>query len=120
MAKDQNFLFDPWRSMLQQWETDANKMLTQATTTDDSAKLLNGALRGALQMQSAFSEAMEKYLSALNLPSRGDILQLSQQIGELDRRLDELTRTVTGGTYGTGVAPADPPRPARTRKVSAD
>lgn len=120
MATENNPFVDAWRSMLQQWEAEANKSLTEAIGREDSAKMLNGALRGALQMQSAFTEAMEKSLAALNLPTRSDVLRLSEQIGALERKIDALTE---GSARDTPEAQSITPlrsRPARTRQTSAD
>ena len=120
MATENNPFLDAWRSMLQQWESEANKALTEATGREDSAKMLNGALRGALQMQSAFTEAMEKSLAALNLPTRSDVLRLSEQIGALERKIDELTYGSAREAPGAqSVAPVQS-KPARTRQASAD
>lgn len=116
MDMEKNPLLEAWRSMMQQWETSANKTLTEATSTKESAALLNGTLQGALQMQTAFTTAMEKYLTTLNLPTRNDVLQLSQQIKELERKVDALR---SYDDRDPGSQPSLRPKPARTRQVSA-
>ena len=119
MTQDNPFA-DAWRTMLQQWEGETNKMLNQATGTEESAKALNTALSGALQLQSAFQETMEKSLNALNMPSRSDVLHLSEQIDALSRKMDELIEDK--GREGASVqhGTANAPKPARTRKPPKD
>ncbi len=104
----QNALLDAWRSALQQWETETNKLLNEVTASEEGAKALNGALSGAVQMQAAFTGTMEKALATFNLPSRDDVLKLSEQIGQVERKLDRLLAERDRSSAGPG--------PARTRQ----
>ena len=119
MPQDNPFA-DAWRSALQHWETETNKMLNQATGSEESAKAMNATLSGALRMQTAFKEAMEKGLDALNLPSRSDILQLSEQVAELSRKVDALGESMKSETTSRPLDRAGAPKPARTRQPATD
>ncbi len=112
MAKETDDLFSVWRSLLQQWDAQANETLTKVTGQESFSREMNRAMALNLKMQGAFNEAVEKALVALNLPSRADVARLAEQLHTIERKLDALK-----------AAPSlEPPamprtaRPARTRR----
>lgn len=104
-------LFGIWRTLLQQWETQANAALTQVTGQEDFSREMNRSMSGALQLQAAFNEAVSKALATFNMPSRDDIARLSEQIRALERKVDALANPPDASA-----AAAPPKRPARTRR----
>ncbi len=101
-------LFGIWRTLMQQWETQTNAALTEATGNEAFSREMNRSMAGGLKMQAAFNEAVEKALSTLNLPSRDDVARLATQLSIIERKLDTLTAHAPGATL-------DPP-PTRARR----
>ena len=116
MAKEAGDFFGVWRTLLQQWDAQANESLTKMTGQESFSRDMNRAMGLNLQMQAAFNEAVEKALVALNLPSRADVARLAEQLNAIERKLDALK------TPDAPDAPAGPKgsRPARTRRPPSE
>lgn len=103
-----------WRSLLQQWETQANASLTEAASNEAFSREVNRLMSTNLKMQGAFNEALEKALAALNMPSRGEVARLAEQLSSIERKLDILL--MKQGLDGAAPGAAVRPKPARTRR----
>jgi hypothetical protein len=116
MAEQTNL--DPlglWRDMLGQWERGLNSVANQAMGSDEFSRAMHQVTSLGLRMQQSVGEAMEKSLRALNLPSRGDLIAISERIG----RIEETLARIESAQNAAQPAPADKPRPARTRQPPA-
>ena len=89
-------LFGIWRTLMQQWETQANAALTEMTGNEAFSREMNRSMAGSLRMQAAFNEAVEKALATLNLPSRDDVARLAAQLSAIERKLDLLAADQPG------------------------
>jgi hypothetical protein len=117
VANGADDLFGVWRTLLQQWETQANAAINSVTGQEGFSREMNRSMSAALQMQAAFNEAVNKALATFNLPSRDDVARLSEQIRALERKIDALAEpTGSNGAGPNGAAPVPPKRPARTRR----
>jgi hypothetical protein len=70
-----------------------------------------------------FSESMAQYLANLNLPSRQDILDLSDRMGQVEDalasvqvELRELRTRLAQGVTALPTASTERPKPARTKR----
>ena len=107
-------VFEVWRSLVQQWETQANATLNETTGNQKFGREMNRYLTTGLQMQNAFNEAVEKGLAALNLPSRGEIARLGEKLDSIDRKLDRLLEAQQLQPVSDSGRPT--PKPARSRR----
>src|SRR3569623_278113 len=80
VAKEAGDFFDIWRSLLQQWDAQANETLTKLTGQESFSREMNRAMGANLQMQAAFNDAVTKALVTLNLPSRADLARVAEQL----------------------------------------
>jgi|HubBroStandDraft_5_1064220.scaffolds.fasta_scaffold613656_2 hypothetical protein len=116
MAEQTNL--DPlglWRDMLGQWERGLNSVANQAMGSDEFSRAMHQVTSLGLRMQQTVGETMEKSLRALNLPSRGDLIAISERIG----RIEEALARIESAQNAAQPAPSDKPRPARTRQPPA-
>jgi hypothetical protein len=116
MAEQPNL--DPlglWREMLGQWERGLNSVANQAMGSDEFSRAMHQVTSLGLRMQQTMGEAMDKSLRALNLPSRGDLVAITERIG----RIEETLARIESAMRPAGEAPASAPRPPRTRQPPA-
>ena len=76
-------VFQDW---VTQWERAADKFSNQFMGTDEFSKSMNQMQNFQLEFQRGFGELMAKQLANFNLPSREDILQLSEDVRDIDRQ----------------------------------
>jgi hypothetical protein len=111
MANADGDLFGIWRMLIQHWETQTNAALSDLTGSEAFSREMNRHMAGALKMQSAFNEAVERALKTLNLPSRDDVARLAAQLASIERKLDALAGKPPGA-----VLAAPPVQARRTRR----
>lgn len=113
---DPSVQFQEW---ITQWERAADEFSNKIMGTDEFSKSLNQMQSMQIEFQRRFGELMAKQLATLNMPSRDDVLRISEDLRNIDRRLSELERTlgrlVDQGSSGAARKKA----PARTRKPPA-
>ena len=113
MAEQPNL--DPlglWRDMLGQWERGLNSVANQAMGSDEFSRAMHQVTSLGLRMQQTMGETMNKSLQALNLPSRGDLVALSERLG----RIEETLARIEAGASTQATAPPTVPKPPRTRQ----
>ena len=116
--------FDPlrtWREWYQKSEKQWSDTLSGILGNDQFAQATGKYVQEAVHLHRMFTESMAQYLSALNLPSRTDIIALSDRVGELEDNVAGLQvevrhlRRVLAEHEG-GAADDAPIRPKRTKK----
>lgn len=113
-----------WREWFQKSEKSWNEAVTNLLGDDRIAKSAGKYLQEGLHAQRMFTDAMAKYLANLNLPSRVDILALSDRVGKVEDvlaglqvEIHQLRRTLA--ERGLASSEESPPlRPKRTRRPS--
>jgi len=114
--------FASWRDWVAQSETQINKLLNDVMRTDGYTRVLGGLTKVFVSMQKNTGEALERYFTALSLPTRGDIVELGQRLSLIESRLTAieaaLNRVAVGSAPASGSTTAAP-RPPRTKKPSA-
>ena len=84
-------VFQDW---VTQWERAADKFSNQFMGTDEFSKSMNQMQNFQLEFQRGFGELMAKQLANFNLPSREDILNLSEDVRNMDRRLARIENSI--------------------------
>ena len=104
--------FQEW---VTQWERASDELSNRLMGTDEFSRAMNQMQGMQLEFQRVFGEAMARQLATFNMPSRDEILTLSEDVRNLDRRLARIERSLekleknTGGTKPKS-------GPARTKK----
>ena len=112
-----------WREWFVKSEKAWSQAMTDAMGDERFSKGLGRYMQEALHTHRMFSESMAQYLANLNLPSRQDLLDLGDRLGQVEDALAAVqvelrelrTRVAQGGApvAGTGAVAG---RPARTRR----
>ena len=116
--KDPSAIFQDWVS---QWERAADKFSNQFMATDEFSQSMNTMQKMQMEYQRAFAEQMSKHLVSMNMPSRDELLQVSETVREMDRKISRIEANIEkliDGQKSTASAPAVK-RPPRTKKPSA-
>lgn len=110
--------FAVWREWVAQSERQWNGFLNQAMATDEFSQSMGRMMDVYLNMQKNLNEVMGRYFTALNLPTRTDILALGNRLSEIEERLGSLERVLQAlAPVDAGAHPGDAAaRPARTKK----
>lgn len=126
MSDDRNeHLLEPmrmWREWYQKSEKQWSEMLTDVMADEKFGKNFGHLFQEWLHAQHMISELIGQQLAALNMPSRADMLEVRDRLGEVDDGLGQLTAEIAQlrrmlTTKSVVEAPAQA-RPAvkRTRK----
>ncbi len=84
---DPSAMFADW---VTQWERAVDKFSNDVMATDEFSRSVNQMQKMQLDFQRVFGEAMSRQLASFNMPSRDDILELSENVREVDRRIARL------------------------------
>ncbi|MGI8927580.1 MAG: poly(R)-hydroxyalkanoic acid synthase subunit PhaE [Tepidiformaceae bacterium] len=124
MADQSPTALDPfalWRDWVSSSEQQWNTFLNDALATDQFSQSMGRFMDVYLNAQKTMSDTMGRYLTAMNLPSRADVLTLGDRLSNIEERLALFEGKLDGLRAGGGAAPKSPaqasrPRPARTKK----
>ena len=111
-----------WKSMLGEMEKGFNSFANQAMTSPEFSKVMNqvgGATAGA---QKQLGELMEKYLLAMNLPSRAQMVGMAERIQAIEGQLNEI-KALLHQVHHNSLAQASgsvAPRPPRTKRPPSE
>jgi hypothetical protein len=114
--------FSSWRDWVNQSETQLNKLLNDVMATEGYTRVLGGFTKILVSMQKTTTESLERYFSALSLPTRSDVIELGQRLSSIESRLavlEEILGRLAPKGAGSSGAAAAVPRPPRTKKPSA-
>jgi polyhydroxyalkanoic acid synthase PhaR subunit len=111
-----------WRSWISQSEQQWNALLNQAMGSDQYSQWMGRMMETYVTMQKNMAESMSRYLGALNLPTRTDILTLGDRLAMIEDRLAGIERMLTAA--GTSAASTDGAtaaamRPPRTKQPTS-
>ena len=110
-----------WREWMTQSEARLNALFNDVMATDGYGRVLGGLTKVFVSMQKSMSEGMERYFTALSLPTRSDVVDLGQRLSMIESRLLSIENSLAR------LAPPDareeesrPPahRPPRTKRPS--
>ena len=93
-----------WQTMLGEMEKGFNSFANQAMTSPEFSKAMNqvgGVTAGA---QKQLGELMEKYLLAMNLPSRAQMVGMAERLQSIEGQLNDIKAMLTQMSKASGVA----------------
>jgi polyhydroxyalkanoic acid synthase PhaR subunit len=85
--------FDPfamWRDALSKWESSVNDLANKSMVSPEFSQFMNQAGSVTMRMQHAMGEMMQKYLTAMNMPTRADITALGERLQNIEQQLARL------------------------------
>jgi hypothetical protein len=113
--------FASWREWVAQSETQVNKLLNDVMGTESYTRVLGGLTKVLVSTQKSTGEALERYFTALSLPTRSDLLNVGERLSLIESRLTTM-ETILARLAGVSVlsveSSAGVPRPPRTKKPS--
>jgi hypothetical protein len=119
MADDNNEWAQSWRKMLGEMEKGFNSFANQAMTSPEFSQAMNRAGGMTAGMQKQLVDLMEKYLLTMNLPSRGQIVGIAEQLQAIEGHLTHIEALLRQGERSPGSSQTDSlvrPRPPRTKR----
>jgi SMC interacting uncharacterized protein involved in chromosome segregation len=121
MADKGNDPAEVWRTMIGEMEKGFNSFANQAMTSPEFSKAMNqvgGVTAGA---QKQLGELMEKYLLAMNLPSRAQMVGMAERLQNIEGQLNEI-KAMLHQVHHNSLAPDDAgaTRPPRTRRPPSE
>lgn len=105
--------------LVTQWERAFNEFSNQVMGTDEFSRSINQWQKTQLEFQKNFSVAMAQQLANFNMPSRDDVITISEQLREIEARLAHIEKALTKTNIGFEDPGAKKPGPKRTRKPPA-
>ncbi len=113
--------FGMWRDWLSQSERQWNEFFNEMMGTDEFGHAMGKFMDSYLTAQRNFSEAFGRYFSAMNMPTRTDVLTLGNRLVEIEERLTSIESLLQAmGPEAKPEAAPPRPRPPRTKKPPAD
>ena len=123
MAEPTSPVPDPaaaWRAWITQSEQQWNAFLNQMMGTDQYTQSMGRMMEAYAAIQKNMAEGMSRYLGALNMPTRTDILTLGDRLAMIEDRLAGIERMLaesgasaaaSDGSAGAGLRPPRTKRP---------
>lgn len=107
-----------FREMLGQWEAMANEFGANMLKSGEFTRVMHGANAANMKLKEARTDLMERALDAANMPTKGEVADLSARLGRIEATVDRIEAMLVAQSGGAVASPAVPPRPkpARTRK----
>jgi hypothetical protein len=104
--------------MVTQWERNFDAFANQVMGTEAYSQTMNDMQKAQLTFQRGFADAMAQQLAAMNLPSREDIIQLSEQVRQVDMRMERIEAALVANDAPKKVVKKKPAKkkPARTKQ----
>ena len=112
-----------WRDWMTQSERQWNEFFNEMMGTEEFSQSMGRNLDVFLHFQKTMSEAMGPYLTAMNVPTRADVLALGDRLLAIENRLAAIEAQLS--TVQAGIeqksGSTSSPRPKRTKRpASAD
>ncbi len=112
-----------WRTWLTETEHQWNTFFNDVMSADSFGRFLGGYTEIYSSFQRLAAQNMERSLSTLNVPSRSDIVELSERLSGVEERLAAIESSINALAEAVG-HPAEPAavtqlRPRRTRRPRA-
>jgi polyhydroxyalkanoic acid synthase PhaR subunit len=114
--------FQVWREWLDRSERQWNDWLAEAMESEHFGHGSKRLLDLAMELQSSMNSATHRYFTLLNVPTRGDVLQLGERLGAIEERLSGIEEALAAARAGSGSTKtqartaAARPKPKRTRR----
>jgi hypothetical protein len=111
-----------WQTMLGEMEKGFNSFANQAMASPEFSKVMNQVGGVSAGAQKQLGELMEKYLLAMNLPSRAQMVGMAERLQSIEGQLNEIKAMLhqvhhNSLSHDGGIGA---PRPPRTKRPPAE
>jgi len=113
--------FSAWREWVEKSERQLNSFFNEVMGSDRYGRFLRQFSDLQIDTQKNMSDAMTRFFTSLNLPTRDDVLALNERLGAIEERLRVIGEQV-GASAPEAAAPVSNnsgPRPPRTKRPPA-
>jgi hypothetical protein len=122
VADSSNDPFALWRKMLGEMEKGFNTFANQAMTSPQFSKAMNQAGGATVGAQKQLGNLMERYLLAMNMPSRAQMVDMAERLQSIEGHLNDI-KTLLQQMSANAAAPPQPAataalKPPRTKRPS--
>jgi hypothetical protein len=106
-----------WQTMLGEMEKGFNSFANQAMTSPEFSKVMNQVGGVSAGAQKQLGELMEKYLLAMNLPSRAQMVGMAERLQSIEGQLNEI-KAMLHQVHHNSLSPESggASRPPRTKR----
>jgi len=111
-----------WQTMLGEMEKGFNSFANQAMASPEFSKAMNQVGGVSAGAQKQLGELMEKYLLAMNLPSRAQMAGMAERLQSIEGQLNEI-KAMLHQVHHNSLSPDGghgAPRPPRTRRPPSE
>ena len=89
-----------FRDLVTQWERNFNAFANQIMGTESFSRVMQDAQKVQLGVQQTVSDAMTRQLTAMNMPTRDDVIRVAEKLQEVDRRLARIEALLEANAPG--------------------
>jgi hypothetical protein len=111
-----------WQTMIGEMEKGFNSFANQAMASPEFSKVMNQVGGVSAGAQKQLGEMMEKYLLAMNLPSRAQMVGMAERIQSIEGQLNE-SKALLHQVHHNSLAPEGgygASRPPRTKRPPSE
>ena len=111
-----------WQTMIGEMEKGFNSFANQAMASPEFSKVMNQVGSVGAGAQKQLGELMEKYLLAMNLPSRAQMIGMAERIQSIEGQLNEI-KALLHQVHHNSLAPEGgygASRPPRTKRPPSE
>jgi SMC interacting uncharacterized protein involved in chromosome segregation len=111
-----------WQTMIGEMEKGFNSFANQAMASPEFSKVMNQVGGVSAGAQKQLGEMMEKYLLAMNLPSRAQMVGMAERIQSIEGPLNEI-KALLHQVHHNSLAPEGgygASRPPRTKRPPSE
>ena len=105
-----------WQSLVSEMEKGFNAFATQTMASPEFSRAMNTAGGVSAGLQKQLVELMEKYLTSMNLPSRAQMIGMSERLQNIESQLSEITSLLREMRHGDASETGSVSRPPRTKQ----
>ena len=112
-----------WQSFLGDVEKQFNSFSNQAMGSEEFSRFMHQMSGASVGAKKAFGDLMERYLAAMNLPSRTEMIDLGERLHGIEGRLNDimsLLQRVHADVVATDAAATGVLRPPRTKRPPSE
>lgn len=107
-----------WHTMLAEMEKGFNAMATQVMGTEQFSRVTHQLTGASVGAQKTVGDLMERYLVAMNLPSRAQMVSFGERLNAIEGQLNEI-KALLNRVHGDASAQDNAlsmPKPPRTKQ----
>jgi len=108
-----------WQNMMGEMEKGFNAFANKAMETPEFSKVVNQVGGVSAGAQKQLGDMMEKYLLAMNLPSRAQMVGMAERLQSIEGQLNEIKALLHQFRTNAGAADSGfpaAPKPPRTKR----